>query len=173
MSFQPPKITGLKGSSAPGFVNTGRTRARGFSLVEVVLSIGIIAFAFVAIFSLLPAGMGMFRQSLDNSLGSQIVQRLVNEAQQTDFPTLILTVPTQRYFDDQGNEVDTIKNSIYTTEVSVVPQTTLPSANAAPTSSLATVTIKLANNPGLNPAPFAATSKVRYATYTALIAKNQ
>ena len=49
----------------------------------------------------------------------------------------------------------------------------LPSTSTPPSASLATVTIKLANNPGHNPAPFASTSKVRYATYTALIAKSQ
>jgi uncharacterized protein (TIGR02598 family) len=149
-------------------------RKAGFSLVEVVLAIGVVAFAFVALFGLLPAGLSTFRQALDNSLGSQIVQRLVNEAQQTDFPTLIAT-PTGplRYFDDQGNEVGAIADSIYTAEVSVAPTTKLPDTRPDPTPSLATVTVKLANNPGRNPSPFAATSKIRYATYTALIAKNQ
>jgi len=149
-----------------------RRRADGFSLVEVVLAIGIIAFAFVAMFGLLPVGMTTFRQALDNSLGTQIVQRLINEAQQTDYPTLIATpVGPLRYFDDQGNEVTAIKDSIYTAEVSVMAPTALPPNTK--TDSLATVTIKLANNPGHLASPFAPTSKVRYATYTAFIAKNQ
>lgn len=149
-------------------------RAAGFSLVEVVLSIGIVAFAFVAIFGLLPAGLTTFRQAVDNSLGSQIVQRLVNEAQQTDYPTLI-AAPTGplRYFDDQGNEVTSIQDSIYTAEITVLAPTTLPNTSTPATQSLATVTVKLAHNPARNPSPFAAASKIRFSTHTALIAKNQ
>lgn len=146
-------------------------RQGGFSLVEVILSIGIVAFAFVAILGLLPAGLSTFRQAVDNSLGSQIVQRMVNEAQQTDFPTLIFTPKTLRYFDDQGNEVLAIKDSIYTAQVTVVAETNLP--GKSPTKSLATVTILLAHNPAQKADPFAAASKVSFSTYTAFIAKNQ
>ncbi len=141
--------------------------------MEVILSIGIIAFAFVAILGLLPAGLGVFRQAVDNTLGSQIVQRLVNEAQQTDFPTLIASPATLRYFDDQGNEVQAIKDSIYTAQVTVIAPTTLPNTSTPATQSLATVTVKLAHNPGQKPDPFASASKTAFNTYTALIAKNQ
>lgn len=155
-----------------------RRRARAaFSLVEVVLAIGIVSFAFVGMFGLLPAGLSTFRQAIDNSVGSQIVQRLVNEAQQTDYdPTLIAITaaqPSTRYFNDQGSEVTTIKDSIYTAEVSVATTDKLTTPSILTTPNLAVVTIKLANNPGQNPSPFVAASNVRYATYTALIAKNQ
>ena len=156
-----------------------RRRARGaFSLVEVALALGIVSFAFVGLFGLLPAGLSLFHQAMDNSVGSQIVQRLVNEAQQTDFPTLTGGATgiqhSTRYFDDQGNEVTAINDSIYTADVSVVGSTPLPN-NPVPTTtaSLATVTIRLANNPGHKTSPFDAGSNVPYTTYTALIAKNQ
>lgn len=141
--------------------------------MEVALAIGVIAFAFIAVFALLPVGLNTFRQSIDNSIGSQIVQRLFNEAQQTDFPVLIATPPARRYFDDQGNELPGIENSIYTAEITVIAPTTLPNTSTPPTASLATVVVKLANNPGHNVSPFAPTSKVSYGTYSALIAKNQ
>ena len=145
-----------------------------FSLIEVVLAIGIVSFAFVGMFALLPAGMTIFRQAIDNSIGSQIVQRIVNEAQQTDFPVLTAAPVTTRYFDDQGNEVTAANNSLYTAEVSVLARTDVPAPNekSRPTDSLATVTIKLANNPGHNASPFAAGSKVPYGTYFAYIAKS-
>lgn len=148
-------------------------RLRAFSLIEVVLCIGIIAFAFLAIFGMLPVGLATFRQAMDNTVGAQIIQRLVGEAQQTDFPALIATPTTLRYFDDQGNELTADKDYIYTAEIAVVAPTRLPNTSTAPTTSLATVTIKLANNPGHLPSPFATTSKVRFTTHTALIAKNQ
>lgn len=159
-NFEPPAVTGNRW-------------ARGFSLIEVVLCIGIVAFAFLAVFSMLPVGLTTFRQAIDNSLGSQIVQRLVGEAQQTDYPTLITTPAYLRYFDEQGNEVTADKEYLYTAEISVTAPTTLPNTSTPPTGSLATVTIKLANNPGRNPSPFASTSKVPFTTYTAMIAKNQ
>lgn len=150
-----------------------RARSPGFSLIEVVLCIGIVAFAFLAIFGMLPVGLSTFRQAMDNSVGSQIVQRLVGEAQQTDFPALIATPSTLRYFDDQANEITVDKAYIYTVEVTVVAPTTLPNTSTPATNSLATVTIKLAYNPGHHPTPFASTSPVRFTTHTALIAKNQ
>ena len=114
-----------------------RPREKGFSLVEVVLAVGVIAFAFVAILGLLPAGLTQFRQAIDNSVTSQIAQRIIMEAQQTDFDVLNQTVNNARkttavdpfravshavsgdslyfrYFDEQGNEV--------------IPQTAVPSA---------------------------------------------
>jgi len=105
----------------------------GFSLVEVVLAVGVVAFAFVAIMGLIPAGMQQFRQAIDTQVGSQIAQRLIEDAEQTDFNTLIdysntqsLLPPTNffraptyalsqsansnpgaclRYFDEEGNEI--------------------------------------------------------------------
>jgi uncharacterized protein (TIGR02598 family) len=94
--------------------------------VEVVLAVGVVAFAFVAVLGLLPAGMTQFRQAVDTSVCAQIAQRIIMDAQQSDFDVLVdrLSVnPTGppaphftfrapqveagafRYFDEQGNEV--------------------------------------------------------------------
>ena len=98
-------------------------RARGgFTLVEVVMAIGIVSFAFIGIFALLPAGLGVFRQAMDTSIGAQIAQRIVGEIEQTDFDSLVPSAGSRptgrdqgptgnfyllpyRYFDDQGIEV--------------------------------------------------------------------
>jgi uncharacterized protein (TIGR02598 family) len=100
-----------------------RRQRAGFSLVEVVLAVGVISFAFVAILGLLPAGLQQFRQAMDNSVGAQIAQRIIQDCQLTDFATLTGGVTTDqpfqvktynqsrsaqipfRYFDEQGNEV--------------------------------------------------------------------
>ena len=42
-----------------------KSKSAGFSLVEVALAIGIVAFAFVALLSLLPAGVVDVRGSFD------------------------------------------------------------------------------------------------------------
>jgi uncharacterized protein (TIGR02598 family) len=104
-----------------------KSKTAAFSLVEIALAIGIIAFAFVALMSLLPAGLTTFRRALDVSICTQIAQRIVSEAQESDFDVLtdVKNLPAAqtgkdysfrmhrpgtttvwiRYFDDQGNEV--------------------------------------------------------------------
>jgi uncharacterized protein (TIGR02598 family) len=148
-------------------------RAAGFSLVECVLAIGVVSFAFVSILAMIPMGMTAFRQAVDTTVGSQIVHRLINEAQQTDYSTLVATPTTERYFDDQGNEVQTIADSIYTVDVTVTAPTTLPNTATPDSTNLATVVVRFANNPGHRPTPFDGTNPLSYATYTALIARNQ
>ena len=135
----------------------------GFSLIEISLAIGVVAFAFVAILGLLPTGMNTFRKAVDTSVSTQIVQRVLNEAMQTDFDEMINNLERAkqgevvahefRYFDDQGGEVDAedIKSSIYTVSTLVKPYTDLPSTSSsriAPKSlNLATVMINVVANP--------------------------
>lgn len=105
----------------------GHSPQSGFSLVEVVLAVGVVAFAFVAVLGLLPAGMTQFRQAIDTSTCAQIAQRVIYDAEQSDFDVLTdkdnvpqvggkptsyysfraprIASPALRYFDEQGNEV--------------------------------------------------------------------
>lgn len=145
----------------------------GFSLVELVLAIGIVSFAFVSLFALLPAGLTTFRKTMDTTIGSQIVHRIINEAQQTDYTTLINTPTLDRYFDDQGNEVNSLDNSIYTVEVSITAPTPLPNTSTPDSTSLATVIVKFANNPAHKATPFDVAGPNSYSVYSAVIAKNQ
>jgi len=101
-------------------------RTSGFSLVEVVLAVGVVSFAFVAILGLLPAGMTQFRQAIDTTVCAQIAQRVIGDAQQTNYDELIdsagmppdpddwddftfvapkIIKPEFRYFDERGSEV--------------------------------------------------------------------
>ena len=56
-----------------------------FSLIEVTLAIGIIAFAFVALFGLLPTGLQTFRAAIDTSNETWILQSINSMVQTTDF----------------------------------------------------------------------------------------
>ena len=128
-----------------------RSSRRAFSLVEVTLALGIMGFALVALLGLLPAGLSTFHSATVNSTGTQIAQRLLNEAQQTDFDQLVATVPMVRYFDDQGDELTAANKAqaIYNTNVVVAPSTTLPGGAANP--NLATVFVQVADDPGSVP----------------------
>lgn len=53
-----------------------RHHAAGFSLIEVTLSLGIIAFALVAVMGLLPAGLNSQKDAADQSRGVQALNDL-------------------------------------------------------------------------------------------------
>jgi uncharacterized protein (TIGR02598 family) len=73
-----------------------------FSLIEVVLALGIVSFAMVSIFGLICLGIGSVRQSLDSMVRTQIAQGIVSDAQLADFDNL---ADYHVYYDEDGNEV--------------------------------------------------------------------
>ncbi len=89
-------------------------RTTAFSLVEVATAIAIVAFGFVALLGLVPMGLTHFRDAMDATIGAQIAQRVITDAEQTDFDLLLaaggkptgdfFTLPV-RYFDEQAGEV--------------------------------------------------------------------
>lgn len=132
----------------------------GFSLVEVSLALGIVAFGVIAVFGLLPAGLDTFRLSNDTAVSSQILQKIISEAQETDFDQLIKDktnnpissgttgVKAIRYFDDQGKELTSGSGAIYYVNTRIQPATDSPAVPPVTNLNLATVTIQVANNPG-------------------------
>ena len=161
-------------SSPSKFPTRSRSGSAAFSLVEVTLAIGIVAFAFVSVFGLLPSGLHVFRSAIDVSVQTQIVQRLVADAQQTDFDTLKNKPVETHYFDDQGNDLGTVATeaSIYTVLVTVVPTTQLP-ADAPPSDNLVTLQIKIARDPARRTDPFALESNLPTSAHAAFIARNK
>jgi uncharacterized protein (TIGR02598 family) len=159
----------------------------GFSLIEIALAIGVLSFGMLATVGILPVGMTTFHQAIDSSIGSQVVQRVVNDARQTDFQTLITDPGTQevypstgvkpfRYFDFQGNEITSSGAYVYEVNTRIAPQTTLP--NSGGVASLATVTVQIANNPGhqtLQPdgqTNLWSNPAFNISTYSAMVARN-
>jgi len=169
-----------------------------FSLVELALALGIVSFAFVGIFGLIPTGLNTFHQAMDTSIGSQIAQRVISDVQQTDFDKLVqsgsaqpsllpFTYSNTRYFDNQGNEVVPANPGslntqeqlkiVYWVNTVVTPAPKIPTA--ANYTCLKTVTIQVANNPG-NQSPLTDTTTKLWtngvlpiSTYSAQVARNQ
>jgi uncharacterized protein (TIGR02598 family) len=93
------------------------SRFSGFSLVEISLALAIIAIALVALIGLLPAGLHNFRTAMDSQTAGEIFQRVVADAQETDFDTLLASKVEMggrgsqyyrlavRHFDNQGTEM--------------------------------------------------------------------
>jgi len=60
----------------------------GFSLIEVVLALGVVSFAFVALFGLLPVGLNAFNNSIDSTVESQIAESVMTQLRQEKFSQL-------------------------------------------------------------------------------------
>jgi len=135
-------------------------KAAGFSLVEVCLAIGIVAFGLLAVIGLLPAGTDIFRQSIQTTVASQILQQAISEANETDFDQLIKDsagsaipagttgVKAIRYFDEQGKELAQPALAVYHVNTRVQSATDSPATPAFTNLNLATVTVQVAHNPG-------------------------
>lgn len=120
--------------------------ARAFSLVEIVLSLGIVSFAMVSILGIIPVGLSAYRDAMDLSVEAGIAQRLVAEVQRTDFENLGSTNFT---FDDQGIEVSADK-AIFTARVET-PQPVSAGGIIRADAPARTILIKIGNrqNPGV------------------------
>lgn len=118
--------------------------AKAFSLVEVVLAIGIVSFAMVSILGLIPVGLHTFRNAMDLSVEAGIAQKLVADVQRTDFQNLQSTNFT---FDDQGIEVAPA-GAIFTAQVAP-PQALSADGIMQSNAAAWTVLIKISNR--MNP----------------------
>ena len=119
----------------------------GFTLVEVTLALGIISFAFVAMFGLLPVGLNVSRQAIDTTIEAQIVQKLTSQALQTDFSQINKLSTAAPYFFDSDGKNATQTSSLYKAGFAVNTSTAL--STDVTTQKLATVSIFILNTKGL------------------------
>ena len=105
-------------------LHTTRGRRRpgcdaGFSLVEVVIALGIVATVMVALLALLPLGMDALRQAADLSVQSRIAQDLIGDVQQADWKSLERYRNELRYYDGEGVPLETAGSGrrLYTAKI--------------------------------------------------------
>jgi uncharacterized protein (TIGR02598 family) len=110
------------------------TKHAGFSLVEVVLAVGIMALGVVTILGLLPHGMEMSRKTANEQAETRIVDQLVGEVQAADWATMGgVSSPgnsagIDAFFDDQGLRIyeasgDVANLLVYAARVKLVDAT--------------------------------------------------
>ncbi len=90
----------LSGLTESGFLSAG------FSLVEVTLAIGIVAFAFLSILAMLPVGLATFDRAVNATVEARIAQQIFSDAQQVKFEDLGDTAG-RSYFDAEGRLLGT------------------------------------------------------------------
>jgi uncharacterized protein (TIGR02598 family) len=101
---------------------------RGFTLVEVTISLGIVAFAMVSLVGMLPAGLSNFRGAMSQTVEAQIVQALSEDIVLTDFSHLQKFTGQKFTYDNRG--VATLPSdgmTLYTATVTLEPLDNLSS----------------------------------------------
>jgi uncharacterized protein (TIGR02598 family) len=139
----------LAASDIPASQSPSRL-SHGFSLIEVTIAMGVVSFALIALFGLLPTGLTTFRSSIDRSVASQIAQNIISQARQTDFSSLsTLATPagSPKLFTEDGDETTDATKTIYVAKVEVETQVTLPAATAVPNTGMARIRVRVANSP--------------------------
>ncbi len=103
-------------------------RSSGFTLIEVTISLGIVAFVMVSLVGLLPAGLSNFQTAMSQTMESQIVQGLSEEIALTDFSNLSDLSGKKFTYDNSG--ISTRAGdpaTIYTATVQIEPVDSLAS----------------------------------------------
>ncbi|MGO9526393.1 MAG: prepilin-type N-terminal cleavage/methylation domain-containing protein [Verrucomicrobiia bacterium] len=102
-------------------------RRSGFSLVEIMISLGVIAIGLIAVVGLIPQGVQSARDAADNTLAATIAQDTFNQIRAQALIAWPPTVQANYYYDAAGtNEF----NSVGTLTFYQVQLTTAqPSAN--------------------------------------------
>ena len=97
---------------------------KGFTLVETVLALGIVATVMVTLMALLPTGMDIMKEAGTNTVGARIANQLVSEIQLSDYEKIQQWNGKEYYFDDMGtqlikNDQESKNRRIYTARIEV------------------------------------------------------
>lgn len=89
-----------------------KNRVHGFSLIEVIISLGIVSFALIGLIGLMPLGLSTLRQSITVNTETEISQTLAGEAQMLDFskvtdPNSAYNTDFPRYYNDVAERTAT------------------------------------------------------------------
>lgn len=106
-------------------MNRSPAPLRAFSLIEVVLALGIISFALVSIMGVTCVGFKSFQQAISTTVETQIVQGLANQLQQTKYTSLSVAGNTNYYFNYEGGPTNS-SGAVFTVAVSTPTNVALP-----------------------------------------------
>ncbi len=172
-SFRNPKSsTEVKGAEGQSGRSLRNRSARAFSLVEVVMAIGITSFAALSIVGVIPVGLNSFHQTKITSVATEISKQMFSEIGNTSYakivssatsatqPWRLVTTGTStsnnyvRYFNEQGEELAASAGSttppagtIYQVNAAAQYGTFLGATTSSANYYLVNVTIQVAYNP--------------------------
>ncbi len=95
-------------------------RSGGFSLIEIVLALGIISFALVSILGLLAGALSTSRDASDDRIAASMTTRLLSELRSS---ATFQNATTNYYFDVDGQLLTSEDGAVYEVEVEQVINT--------------------------------------------------
>ena len=98
-----------------------RRRAGGFSLIEVVISLGIFVFAMVPIIGVTSSGMKNLRDSMDDTVRADIVRKVAGEAMRSPYASVMSYDQSNSYFTDEGVKTTSPDIFVATTTITNAP----------------------------------------------------
>ena len=155
---------------------TSKAPAEGFSLVEVVIAVGIMALGITAVLGLLPHGLAMTKKTADLTYQTRIFQQILSEYQAMPWTEIVRGVGNgeRRSFDYEGIELRGGQEQLlsYVAEVELENKAvSLPSTtNPPPNDNLRRLIVKIAATPNSN-YKFETIGTKKYAAYSALLAR--
>jgi uncharacterized protein (TIGR02598 family) len=140
----------LMTKSAAGHTLPSGLKPAGFSLVEMVVSLGVLSFTCVGMLGMTASCFDQFRRVIERSGVSTIAQNLINEVQQSDLAALKAADPGIRYYDEQTRELADPGKAVYRARMAVTPSAGYPAGNPA-NPFLTRITVQVASNNGPQP----------------------
>lgn len=115
--------------SEPAECRSRGGRKGGFTLIEVVVAVGIVATVFVALMGMLPIGIDTMRDASEVTMRAQIAQKLIGEIQLAEWrpdggsgDAVILNYDGEkRFYDEFGNRTPGESGGLYTALIEVNP----------------------------------------------------
>ncbi len=109
-------------------METRKSDLAGFSLVEVVLSLGVIAFAIIAIIGLLSMSLRVGKEANEDTLLPMMAVRIIDSMRSVAYRDLDRDFPggKQVFFDSRGIETTNSAEQIYQCEVQWPPDPPSP-----------------------------------------------
>lgn len=112
-------------------------KSTGFSLVEVVLALGIVAVAMVPLCGLLPLCLSTAQTATELSRREQIVHKIVSSLEETPFQKLITQGSVSDSYSFEGGPISPAHPEYFVVTGTVQPSVTIPGGPAS--ASMATV----------------------------------
>ncbi len=137
------------------YPGASRKSARGFSLAEVVIALGITSFALVAMLGVIPVGLQSIKDSVQVTSQAAITETLVANAQRTPWDKLDAWNGTVRYFSVEGRPLANANSAVF--EVTTLLVKSVPAASSGlPHQQLARLTVEIRSLTGQKTARYSA-----------------
>ena len=106
-----------------------------FNMIEVCVSLAIVAFCVLALMGLFSGGLGQLQKTMEGDRGRAMARQIVAEAKLQSFSDLKASASYQRYFTADGDRATSPggRNVLYTANITVVATNQVPGvAGGAP-----------------------------------------